>query len=153
VRRFLTFLRTVAFTLVAIMLAITVAAAFGTTDENGSGPDPNSQSVKAVRALLVEVDRAELCFWKRHGRYSESVAELQENAARVKGARIDGSAIMWRMQGRGLKLELDAGSGRSYIQRVTGLGIDTYVERRGMDFVDFGDLAWPYLKKDCEPDR
>jgi hypothetical protein len=109
--------------------------------------------VKAVRALLVEVDRAELCYWKRYGRYSESVAELQENAARVKGVHPDGSSIMWRMQGRGLKLALDAGSGRSYIQRVTGLGIDTYVERRGMDFVDFGDLAWPYLKKDCEPDR
>jgi hypothetical protein len=119
-------------------------------DDHDDGPERSA--VLAARELLVEVDRTELCHWQRHGRYSDSIAELQLNAAKVKGAEPPGADIMLLLVEHGLDLTLDAGrDGKSYIQRITGNGVDTYFERRGTDSADYGDLAWGHVKQRCEP--
>ncbi len=49
-----------------------------------------------------------------------------------------------------LSLELQlSSSGKSYMQRITGRGVDTYVERRGTDFADYGADGWQRLAKRC----
>jgi hypothetical protein len=99
------------------------------------------------------VDRTQLCFWERHGRYSDSIADLQRNAAEVEGA-LDpaGASIMTLLVEHHLDLALDAGAdGKSYIQRVTGRGVDTYIERRGTRFTDYDALGWRHLPERCTP--
>jgi hypothetical protein len=99
------------------------------------------------------VDRTQLCFWERHGRYSDSIADLQRNAAEVEGA-LDpaGASIMTLLVEHHLDLALDAGAdGKSYIQRVTGRGVDTYIERRGTRFTDYDALGWRHLPERCKP--
>jgi hypothetical protein len=112
---------------------------------------PKRSAVVAAQNLLVEVDRTELCYWERHGRYSESIAELQLNAEKVNGATIAAAWIMPQMVAGGLNVTLDAGrDGKSYIQRISGRGVDSYFERRGTEFADYGDLGWGHVKQHCE---
>jgi hypothetical protein len=67
-----------------------------------------------------------------------------------EGAGIPGSSITSRLVEHGLSV--DAGrEGKSYIQRITGNGVDTYFERRGTAFADYGDLAWGHVKERSEP--
>jgi hypothetical protein len=136
-----------------VVAALLLASTVRVIAADDGRDEPQRSAVLAARALLVEVDRTELCFWERHGRYSGSVAELQLNAEKVEGAGMPGSSIMHQLTMTGLTVDLDAGrDGRSYIQRVTGNGVDTYLERRGTEFVDYGDLAWGHVKQSCVPE-
>jgi hypothetical protein len=135
--------------LVAALLAPSTIRVMAQADGDES---PARSAVLAARALLVEVDRTQLCYWERHGRYSASVAELQLNAEKVKGAGMPSSSIAWQLRDGHFHLALDAGAeGRSYIQRITGNGVDTYFERRGTQFADYADLAWGHVKDRCTP--
>jgi hypothetical protein len=49
-------------------------------------------------------------------------------------------------------LTLDAGRDRrSYVQRITGNGVDTYFERCGAELADYADSAWGHVKDRCVP--
>ena len=115
------------------------------------GPhEPDPAKVREARSLLVEVDRTELCYWERYGRYSDSIADLQLNASKVPGSRLPGAYIMSSVARSGLTLDIDAGrTGGSYVQRIKGNGVDTYFERRGTEFADYADLAWGHVKDRC----
>jgi hypothetical protein len=137
---------------VLVLVVVALGASTVRTIAQERDDEPKRSSVRAVRALLAEIDRTELCFWQRHGRYSDSIADLQLNASKFKGAGLPGSSIMSRATEGRLHVEIDAGeTGRSYIQRITGQGIDTYFERRGTEFADYADLAWGHVKERCEP--
>ena len=135
-----------------LVVALFAASTFRVMAQDDGDEGPERSAVLAARALLVEVDRTELCYGERHGRYSDSVAELQLNAEKVKGARVPGSSIVSQLTEGRFNLALDAGTdGRSYIQRITGNGVDTYFERRGTEFADYADLAWGQVKERCAP--
>lgn len=135
-----------------VVAALLLGSAVRVMAQDAGHDEPERSAVLAARALLVEVDRTELCFWERHGRYSGSIAELQLNAEKVNGASMPGSSIMQQLTSTGLTVDLDAGrDGRSYIQRVTGDGVDTYFERRGTEFAGYADLAWGHVKNSCVP--
>jgi hypothetical protein len=131
--------------LIVVVAAVAVAALV-TRDADGNDADV---SVANARAVLVTVDDLELCFRDRHGRYSGSVADLLLDAAE-RHPNTGGSPIMALLAQDGFDLQLDAGStGRSYVQRLRGDGIDTYVERRGTDFIDYGNLTDTHLSETC----
>ncbi len=131
---------------IGVFSALLAIEALRSEDRRVAAPS----KVAAARSLLVRVDQAEQCFWKRFGRYSANVADLQVNLARVRPQLADLSGInsfasVHRLQ---LMLAVDR-DGTSYVQRVTGEDIDTVVERRGTGFVDYGDYGFGHLRERC----
>ena len=103
-----------------------------------------------MTALLVRVDHAEQCHWERFGRYSSNVLELEANVMRVKPRTRDASGIASFASIHRLDVALETDrAGKRYVQRVTGRGVDTVVERRGTDFVDYGDYGYRNLRRGC----
>jgi hypothetical protein len=98
---------------------------------------------RAADAVLVEVDRTQQCYRQRRHRYAATIPSLQ-----FAEGRFMRTALQYR-----LHIDLRA-SGDSYVQRVTGTGIDDAVlERRGSEVVrlDAGDRPAPLPLNGCRP--
>jgi hypothetical protein len=95
---------------------------------------------RAADAVLVEVDRTQLCYRERRHRYAETIPSLQ-----FAGGRFMRTALQ-----HGLDIHLDA-RGDGYAQRITGEGVDAVLERRGTEVVRLhvGDRAEPRLADRC----
>jgi hypothetical protein len=95
---------------------------------------------RAADAVLVEVDRTQQCYRARRDRYAATVPSLQ--FARGHFMR---TALRYD-----LDIHLRA-SADGYVQRVTGVGIDVMLERRGSEVVrlDVGDRHAPRLATGC----
>jgi hypothetical protein len=97
---------------------------------------------RAVDAVLVEVDRAQLCYLRRRDQYADTIPSL---------AFAGGHYMRTALQ-NGLDISLSTGhGGRSYEERVTGVGIEAALERRGTKVVrlDVGDRSPPHLAAGC----
>ena len=95
---------------------------------------------RAVDAVLVEVDRTQQCYRSRRRRYAETIPSLQ----------FAGGHFMRTALTHDLDIHLRA-SGDSYVQRITGTGVDAVLERRGAEVVrlSVGDRAAPALAAGC----
>jgi hypothetical protein len=97
---------------------------------------------QAVDAVLVDVDRTQLCYFRRRGLYADTVPSLQ-----FAGGRFMRLALQ-----NDLDITLRTkGAGRWYQARVTGFGINGVLERDGPDIVrlDVGDRAKPTVARGC----
>jgi hypothetical protein len=131
----------------AAVLAVHAVITFVSSGDASEAGQPTA--LTKARALLVEVDHAELCHWQRYGRYG-NLPDLGETMEALDPDRFGGTMVSSASEAH-LDLDLQLSrSGRSYVQRITGRGVDTYVERRGADFVDFGSDGWNRLKKRCD---
>jgi hypothetical protein len=95
---------------------------------------------RAADSVLVEVDRTQQCYRARRHRYAATVPSLQF----ARG----------RFMRTALRYDLDIhlrASGDGYVQRITGVGIDAVLERRGAEVVrlEVGDRARPQLAEGC----
>ena len=95
---------------------------------------------RAVDAVLVEVDRTQLCYRQRRHRYAETIPSLQ----------FAGGHFMRTALTHNLDIRLEA-RGDGYVQRITGEGVDAVLERRGGDLVrlSVGDRAAPRPAAGC----
>lgn len=104
--------------------------------------DAPIESGTGWRDVVTAVDAAQLCYHDRHGRYGNVVDLDETRASRVRHGWE--TSLMGLAVAAGVRLDVQVSrGGRSYLQRVTGDDVDTYVERRGPDFVDVGPDAWP----------
>jgi hypothetical protein len=97
---------------------------------------------RAVDAVLVEVDRAQLCYIGRRRLYADTIPSL---------AFAGGHYMRTALQNR-LDITLRTGhGGRWYEQHVTGDGVDAVVERHGLEVVrlDVGARPPPALARGC----
>jgi hypothetical protein len=97
---------------------------------------------RALDAVLVEVDRAQLCYVRRRDQYADTIPSL---------AFAGGHYMRTALQ-NGLDITLRTmNGGRSYEQRVDGAGIHAVLERRGQEVVrlDVGDRSPPQLAATC----
>ena len=97
---------------------------------------------RAADAVLVDVDRAQQCRMATRGRYAATVPSLQ----------FTGGSFMRTALRHHLDIQLTAtAGGRGYVQRITGLGVDAVLERRGARLVrlDVGDRRPPALATGC----
>jgi hypothetical protein len=95
---------------------------------------------RAADAVLVEVDRTQLCYRERRRRYAETIPSLQ----------FAGGHFMRTALTHDLDIQLDAG-GDGYVQRITGADVNSVLERRGTEVVrlEVGDRAAPRLARRC----
>jgi hypothetical protein len=95
---------------------------------------------RAADAVLVEVDRTQLCYRRRRHRYAETVPSLQ----------FAGGHFMRTALTHDLDIELQV-RGDGYVQRITGPGVDAVLERRGGDVVrlEVGDRPAPRPATAC----
>jgi hypothetical protein len=95
---------------------------------------------RAVDAVLVEVDRTQLCYRQRRHRYAETIPSLQ-----FAGGHFMRTALTHNLD---IRLEV---RGDGYVQRVTGEGVDAVLERRGGELVrlSVGDRAAPRPAAAC----
>ena len=95
---------------------------------------------RAADAVLVEVDRTQQCYRERRRRYAGTIPSLQ-----FAGGRFMRTALRYDLD---IHLRAD---GDAYVQRITGAGIDTVLERRGEEVVrlEVGDRARPPLASRC----
>ena len=101
---------------------IVVIAVLVARDMDPARPASALARERAADAVLVEVDRTQLCYRARRHRYAATIPSLQ-----FAGGRFMRLALRHE-----LDIQLRA-TGDGYIQRVTGDGIDSLVERRGPD--------------------
>jgi hypothetical protein len=97
---------------------------------------------RAVDAVLVEVDRAQLCYLRRRDQYADTIPSL---------AFAGGHYMRTALQ-NGLDITLrTTPDGRSYQQQIDGAGIHAVLERRGLEVVrlDVGDRSPPQLASGC----
>jgi hypothetical protein len=138
--------------LLALAAVIVAAVVFGLPSSGSSDTGRPSEALTKARELLVEVDNAEQCHWDRHHRYG-NVTDLDETMETLAPHHLIGSLMSFASMDH-LNLEIQISrSGRSYLQRITGRGVDTYMERRGSDFADYGADAWRRLKPRCTRPR
>ncbi|MDX6716908.1 MAG: hypothetical protein QOH30_3466 [Baekduia sp.] len=134
--------------LVAVVAAIVATTLLGRPSSGSSQAGPPADALTDARELLVEVDNAQQCHWDRHHRYG-NVPELDETMETLAPHHLIGS-LMGTASTAHLNLEIQlSASGKSYLQRITGRGVDTYVERRGADFADYGADGWHRLTASC----
>jgi hypothetical protein len=95
---------------------------------------------RAADRVLVEVDRTQLCYRERRRRYAETIPSLQ----------FAGGHFMRTALREDLDIHLRA-TGDGYVQRITGVGVSSVLERRGADVVhlDVGDRAAPQPASRC----
>jgi hypothetical protein len=95
---------------------------------------------RAVDAVLVEVDRTQLCYRQRRQRYAETIPSLQ----------FAGGHFMRTALAHELDIQLDA-RGDGYVERITGEGVEAVLERRGGEVVrlEVGDRAAPQPAAGC----
>jgi len=97
---------------------------------------------RVVDAVLAEVDHTQLCRLRFRERYAASVPSLQFTGGRF--ARL--------AYANDLDIQLRATlDGRGYVQRISGVGVNAVVERRGRELirVDVGDRSPPELAGEC----
>jgi hypothetical protein len=97
---------------------------------------------RALDAVLVEVDRAQLCYLERRRQYADTIPSLQ--FARGHFMRL------------ALQHDLDISlrtseDGKSYQERVTGLDAEALLERRGGELtrLEVGDRPAPRVASGC----
>ena len=95
---------------------------------------------RAADAVLVEVDRTQLCYRQRRHRYAETIPSLQ-----FAGGHFMRTALTHDLD---IRLEV---RGDGYVQRITGEGIDVVLERRGGEIVrlEVGDRSAPRPARAC----
>jgi hypothetical protein len=98
--------------------------------------------LRAADAVLVEVDRAQLCYLRRRDQYADTLSSLA-----FAGGHYMRTALQ---NGLDITLHTTRG-GRSYEQRVTGDGISAVVGRRGTEVVrlNVGHRSPPQLATHC----
>ena len=97
---------------------------------------------RAVDAVLVEVDRSQLCYLRRRERYADTLPSLAFARGHYMRTAIN----------HGLDITLQTtDDGGSYTQLVTGDGARALVSRRGMEVVrlDVGGRSPPQLETHC----
>jgi hypothetical protein len=97
---------------------------------------------RAVDAVLVGVDQAQLCYRSRRDQYADTIPSLAFAGGHNKRTALQ--------NGLDITLHTTRG-GRSYQQRVTGVGVEATVARRGLEVVrlDVGDRSPPQLATGC----
>jgi hypothetical protein len=98
--------------------------------------------LRAVDAVLVEVDRAQLCYLRRRHEYADTIPSL---------AFSGGHYMRTALQNR-LDISLrTTHRGRTYEQRVTGDGVSAVLRREGTEVMrlDVGDRSPPQLATHC----
>jgi hypothetical protein len=95
---------------------------------------------RAADIVLVEVDRTQLCYRERRRRYAQTLPSLQ----------FAGGHFMRLALRHELDIHLQA-TGDGYVQRITGDGVNSVVERRGPDVVrlEVAGRAAPNLAEGC----
>jgi hypothetical protein len=97
---------------------------------------------RAVDAVLVGVDHAQLCYLRRRDTYADTLPSLA----------FSGGHYMRTALQHGLDITLHTThGGHAYQQRVTGAGVDTVVARQGLEVMrlDVGDRSPPRLATGC----
>ena len=97
---------------------------------------------RAVDAVLVGVDQAQLCYRGRRDTYADTMPSLAFSGGHYMQTAIRYGLDITRHTTRG---------GRSYEQHVTGDGVDAVVARRGREVVrlEVGDRSPPQLAAGC----
>jgi hypothetical protein len=97
---------------------------------------------RAVDSVLVSVDRAQQCYFRRRERYADTISSLQ----------FAGGSYMRTALNNGLDIELTASEdGQSYAQRVAGTDVAAELARRGAEVrrLDVGGRPRPPLAEGC----
>jgi hypothetical protein len=103
-----------------VLLGLIAAIAFVVARDMEPAPPPGQLALeRAADAVLVEVDRTQQCYYRRRGRYAATIPSLQ----------FDRGRFMRRALENDLDIHLRA-SGNGYVQRVSGAGVDSVLERR-----------------------
>jgi hypothetical protein len=97
---------------------------------------------RAVDAVLVGVDQAQLCYLGRRDTYAETMPSLA-----FSGGHYMRTALRYRLD---ITLHTSRG-GHAYEQRVTGDGVYAVLARRGLEVVrlDVGGRPPPRLARRC----
>jgi hypothetical protein len=131
---------------------ITVAIAQNVVAEDRpASASPTVEQARAARGVLVEVDRLQLCYHEHFDRFSDRLAELIKYSRDNTEEPTQGTAVLaMASEGRfGIELSTSR-DGQTYIQRITGGGVDTYLERDAAnEFVDYGQYGWNHVKHTC----
>jgi hypothetical protein len=124
-----------------VLLGLIVVIAFvAARDLEPARPAAVLARERAADAVLVEVDRTQLCYRQRRRRYAETVPSLL----------FAGGHFMRLALRHDLDIHLDA-SGDAYALRVTGEQVDLALQRRGADPVrlEVGDRPAPRVARGC----
>jgi hypothetical protein len=124
-----------------VLLGLIVVIAFvAARDLEPARPAAVLARERAADAVLVEVDRTQLCYRQRRRRYAETVPSLL----------FAGGHFMRLALRHDLDIHLDA-SGDAYAVRVTGEQVDLALQRRGADLVrlEVGDRPAPRVARAC----
>ena len=124
-----------------VLLGLIVVIAFvAARDLEPARPAAVLARERAADAVLVEVDRTQLCYRQRRRRYAETVPSLL----------FAGGHFMRLALRHDLDIHLDA-SGDAYALRVTGEQVDVALQRRGADLVrlEVGDRPVAALAARC----
>jgi hypothetical protein len=130
-----------------VLLGVIVVIA-GTTARNLQPVRPPAAELadrareRAVDAVLVEVDRTQLCYLARRRQYADTVPSLQFTR---------GHFMRLALQNH-LDIDLSTSDdGQSYQERVSGDDIQAVLERRGIAVtrLDVGDRPAPRVATGC----
>ena len=124
-----------------VLLGLIVVIAFvAARDLEPARPAAVLARERAADAVLVEVDRTQLCYRQRRRRYAETVPSLL----------FAGGHFMRLALRHDLDIQL-AASGDAYALRVTGEQVDVALQRRGADLVrlEVGDRPAPRVARGC----
>jgi hypothetical protein len=130
-----------------VLLGLIVAIA-GTTARNLQPVRPPGEELaeqareRAVDAVLVEVDRSQLCYLERRSQYADTIPSLQFTR---------GHFMRLALQ-HDLDISLRASDdGQSYRERVSGLDVEALLERRGgaVTRLEVGDRPPPPVATAC----
>lgn len=128
---------------IVFLVLVVVLAVIAARDLDAERPPAVVARERALDAVLVEVDRAQLCRRTRRRDYAATVPSLQ----------FSGGSFMRTALRHGLDISLaTTGDGSGYVQRVSGPGVEGLVERRGAAVVrlDVGDRPPPRLAASCD---
>lgn len=131
---------------------IVVTVVRAVTADGSTAPDqPSAERVKDVRALLVAVDQAQLCYFARHKRFSDNPAELTKSARDASEEVIDVSNPLGLAAVHDFRLDLYVSEdGQAYTQRILGDQVHSVFERdETNEFADYGEYAWGHVKHEC----
>jgi hypothetical protein len=130
-----------------VLLGFIVVVAGATARNLTPVPSPGAAAAAraqelAVDAGLVGGDPAQLCYRSRRDQYADTIPSLA-----FAGGHYMRTAVQ---NGLDITLHTTRG-GRSYVQRVTGVGVDAVLGRRGLEVVrlDVGDRSPPQLATGC----
>jgi hypothetical protein len=126
-----------------VLLGLIVAIAFVVArDLEPARPAEVLARERAADAVLVEIDRAQLCRRARRNAYADTVPSLLFTGGRFMRTALQNE----------LDIQLEASADRQdYRLRVTGDMVDASLERRGADLValEVGDRPAPRVAERC----